>query len=234
MTLRRFRSGAGWITLAPLLLASPIGCQRARDPGASSLAKVPGSRPGQRCGDGQVACGVLCCRLNERCIDDRCYCTGMICGDECRPKPLSCAVVIRSQQRDHCNATAAGIGCGPRKPAPELDVCDIGVVHRELVDSIGDCDEARFLVVTAAACRAYRQKNAGGPSTSSTPIRTSGSPATWTDSTRGAASGKANCCQARTAAPLSRQPPKKTARGDGGFRGVSEEAIGVPRPDGPS
>jgi hypothetical protein len=163
MTLRRFRSGAGWITLAPLLLASPIGCQRARDPGASSLAKVPGSRPGQPCGDGQVACGVLCCRLNERCIDDRCYCTGMICGDECRPKPLSCAVVIRSQQRDHCNATAAGIGCGPRKPAPELDVCDIGVVHRELVDSIGDCDEARFLVVTAAACRAYRQKNAGRP-----------------------------------------------------------------------
>jgi hypothetical protein len=90
-------------------------------------------------------------------------CPGMLCAGSCRPRRYGCNVIVRSQMRDRCNAIPAGVGCGPRKPGPDLAQCEVGVVNRVLVDAPGDCTEARFRSITEEGCAAYRKKNAGRP-----------------------------------------------------------------------
>jgi hypothetical protein len=163
------------MTLAHLLLTHASGCRSEQDAASPAMgsaanragasASEHGPAPGKAppCADGRTSCGRACCLFDEQCIDNRCHCDGMVCGDRCRPRLVSCAVVVRSQFRDNCYGGPAAIACGPRKPGPDLDVCDIGVVNRELVESLEACDAATFRALTAEACQAYRKKNAGRP-----------------------------------------------------------------------
>jgi hypothetical protein len=158
---------ARWIALRLLLLAGLLICQPARGHGDRPAGNPAGPTRSEAypaaCARDQVACGDICCRAGERCIDGRCHCGGMICGDRCRPKLVSCAVVVRSQQRDWCTAVPAGIACGPPRPEPDVTVCEVGVVHRQHVDSPAACNARIWRSLTAEACAAYRKKNAHRP-----------------------------------------------------------------------
>jgi hypothetical protein len=87
----------------------------------------------------------------------------MLCPGGCRPPIFACAVIVRSQLGDSCNAEVDGLGCGPRRPGPDVGICEIGVVNRALVDARNGCTEALFQQLTREACQAYREKNAGKP-----------------------------------------------------------------------
>jgi hypothetical protein len=87
----------------------------------------------------------------------------MLCPGGCRPRIFACAVIVRSQLGDACNAEVDGLGCGPRRLGPDVGICEVGVVNRALVDTPGACTEALYRTLTREACEAYRKKNAGKP-----------------------------------------------------------------------
>jgi hypothetical protein len=92
-------------------------------------------------------------------------CPGVFCRGRCRPAVYGCGIVIRSQMGDRCNAEAhaTGLACGPRNPLPDVGICDVGVVHRVLVDAPSACTEAMFRRITREGCEAYRKKNGAKP-----------------------------------------------------------------------